>query len=142
MNDPHLKSGIIYRWEPPDLSHIVYIGDITADHTRGLLAESLRHVSGKPYTLALIDVSRLRHLSPESREIGKAHAREGPDGRPPLRGTAIFGASFHIRVIAQFGTMAYSLLKRHTDNPIRFFETEAEARAWLAKRRAELKAHT
>jgi hypothetical protein len=136
MSDTPLESGIIYRWEPPDTSYIAYIGDITGDHQRELIAASWRHRSGDiPHGFVLIDVSRLRRLSAEAREISSAHARQGPDATGPVRGTAIFGASFHIRVIANFGTKAYNLLKRQNDNPVRFFDTEAAARAWLAERR-------
>jgi hypothetical protein len=135
MSETPPSSGIIYRWEPPDTSFIAYFGDVTGDHARDLIATSGRYTTGIPYTFALIDVSRLRHFSTEAREISSANSRKGPDGRAQLRGTAIFGASFHIRVVANFGTLAYNLLKRQTDNPLRFFDTEAAARSWLAERR-------
>ena len=35
--------------------------------------------------------------------------------------------------------MAFNLLKRFNDNPIRFFDTEALARDWLVKRRREVR---
>jgi hypothetical protein len=43
-----------------------------------------------------------------------------------------------MRVIFGFGVRAYNLIARRKDNPTRFFDSEAAARAWLAKRREAL----
>jgi hypothetical protein len=137
------KGEIIYRWEPPDTSFITYIGHITGDHMRKLVEVSSPFSAGKKYILLLVDLSRLDHVSREAREISKAQSRKGPaaqGGPTPLRGIATFGASFHFRAIANIGMRAYNLLTGQTDNPTRFFDTEAAARAWLAERRNELKA--
>lgn len=77
----------------------------------------------------LIDMSRVGTISPEARLIARAEA-----GHLPLRGTAVFGASFHHRVIALLANKAATLLKKD-HQPIAFFATEAEARAWIDERR-------
>jgi hypothetical protein len=137
------KGEIIYRWEPPDTSFITYIGHIGGDDMRRLVETSRPFSAGKKYVLLLVDLSRLGHVSPEARAISKTQSRKGPagqEGPTPLRGIATFGASFHFRAIANIGFRAYNLLTRQTDNPVRFFDTEAAARTWLAERRQELKA--
>jgi hypothetical protein len=57
----------------------------------------------------------------------------------PLFGTAIFGASFTLRVIAQLVVTAGALLRKSdgdlTRGALHFCGTEALARDWLLKRR-------
>ena len=96
---------------------------------RRLLDDTNASAKGKPYMLGLIDMSRVGTISPEARIIARAEA-----GHFPLRGTAVFGASFPHRVIAMLANKAASLLKKD-HQAIAFFATEAEARAWLEERR-------
>ncbi|HSN88192.1 MAG TPA: hypothetical protein VL025_15645, partial [Thermoanaerobaculia bacterium] len=53
----------------------------------------------------------------------------------PLYGTAIYGASLAARVVAKLLLTAVNLVRADRKNPVQFFETEADARGWLASRR-------
>jgi hypothetical protein len=53
-----------------------------------------------------------------------------------VRGLAVVGASFPIRAILSLVVKAIHILHKVAHNEVRFFETESEARAWLAERRA------
>jgi hypothetical protein len=119
----------VQRWEPPDICITVLIGDISGHEMRRLMAETMVLIAGKPYVLGLIDMSRLGVLSPEARQVARTEALN-----LPMRGTAVFGASFHHRVLAILINKAASLLKKD-HQPVAFFVTEAEAREWLEARR-------
>jgi hypothetical protein len=141
MSETPPKGEVLYRWEPPDTSFITYIGYITADHMHRLIEVSTPFSAGKKYTLLLVDLSRLTFVTREARAISGSMPRKGAAGKgTPHRGIAIFGASFHFRAIANIGIRALNLLTGQTDNPTRFFDTEAAARAWLAERREQLRA--
>lgn len=56
----------------------------------------------------------------------------------PLRGTAIYGAPLKARVLAKLMLTASNLFRPGKNvNPVEFWDNEAEARAWIEKRRAQ-----
>jgi hypothetical protein len=118
------------RFEPPDISFWAFIGDIAEPEMRRLLQEQIAYLAGAKYTLMLVDMSRTGSVAPGARKAGA----ENPP--VPVFGTAIFGASFAIRAIATLVTTAGTLFTKATESPVRFFEKEDAARAWLAERRA------
>ncbi|MDI1443855.1 STAS/SEC14 domain-containing protein [Polyangium sp. 6x1] len=124
-----------FRWEPPDLVHLVYFGDLDGPTSVALSEASRRFTLGKPRVFLLVDMSKIGRVSREARS---ASAEGGKD--LALRGTAVVGASAHLRILASLVSRAISLLYGAADNPTQFFETEAEARAWIAERRRELDA--
>src|SRR5262249_25897626 len=119
----------LVRFEPPDICFCAYVGDISAAEGRRTRDEQDAALDGLPYGLMLVDLSKTGAVCAEARKIGA----ERP--KVPVYGTAIFGASFAIRVIAQLVTTAGSLLAKVTESPVRFFATENQARAWLNERR-------
>ena len=118
------------RFDPPDISFWAFIGDVSEPEMRRLLQEQLAYLAGAQYTLMLVDMSRTGSVAPGARKAG---AEKPP---VPVFGTAIFGASFPIRAIAILVTTAGTLFSKANDSPVRFFEKEDAARAWLAERRA------
>jgi hypothetical protein len=58
----------------------------------------------------------------------------------PVRANALVGASFQLRVLGTMASRAAALLNPANAIPLRFFDTEAEARAWFAEVRRELTA--
>jgi hypothetical protein len=54
------------------------------------------------------------------------------------RATAVYGADFHVRVIATLITKAASLIDARVKGPVSFFGSERDARGWLGdiRRRA------
>jgi SpoIIAA-like len=121
--------------EPPDTLRIVMVGDLSAAEAAALFDTIHDLSNGLSHFFALTDVTGAGGISPGARSIVRERT---PSTR--LRGTAVFGASFHLRVIATLVAKAVTTVKRDFDAPITFFETEDEARAWIEKRRGELAA--
>jgi SpoIIAA-like len=121
--------------EALDICRWTFVGDISGDEMRRLFVVQKAVMTGAPHLLLLIDLSRVLRVSPEARKVGAANNTE-----ERALGTAIFGASFHVRMLATLVTMAGSVLRKlkSTDSPVRFFETEREALTWLSERRAEI----
>ena len=125
---PHL-----FRWEPPDLGHILYDGTVDGAMVNALYAQTRRFLLLQPRVFMLVDLTRLSRISAEARKL----SAEGSKGLN-LRGVAIVGASPLMRVVAGLVSRAVELMGNRADNPTRFFETEREARAWIAARRGSL----
>lgn len=125
---PHL-----FRWEPPDLGHLIYDGSVDGAMVTSFSQQARPLLIGRPHLFMLVDVTRLAKLSAEGR---KASAEGSKD--LDLRGTAVIGASPVVRVLAGLVGRAVALVNNSSDNPTRFFDTEREARAWIAARRSEV----
>jgi hypothetical protein len=120
----------LFRWEPPDICYLAYDGDVDSDAAQRLSDISRVFTVPQRYVLLLIDLSRTGTISAEARK----RSAKGGKG-VPIRGVAVFGASPLMRVLASLVGRASDLLSGNTDNPTRFFATEAEARAFLTERR-------
>ncbi|HVK65007.1 MAG TPA: hypothetical protein VM694_11050 [Polyangium sp.] len=120
------------RFEAPDLFFSRTQGDVSgADLARmfDVVEEIAARTGRRLFWMA--DISRVGKLS---EEVGKlAIAR---DLKPILRGSLIYGGSFHQRLLATMVTKALHVLKpeRRTDRVV-FCATEAEARAIVAEQR-------
>jgi hypothetical protein len=115
-------------FEPPDTCFVTYVGDLDADvveRMNAALEETVR--DHQPIDL-LVDLSRTGQVP----ELVRRHALGGMLALNP-RATAVFGADFHLRVVVSMITKAIRLLHVDLRGQIRFFEREAEARAWLAE---------
>lgn len=133
MTNDLTKGDIIVRWEPPDLLLLTYKGHISLPILERAIAESNRHVGQAPYHLALIEVSQFVSMVPEGRKLAVDAAAESN-----IRGSALIGASFHIKVLGNLLMRAANLIYRDKDNPLIFCDNEAEARVWLNERRRVL----
>lgn len=125
---PHL-----FRWEPPDLGILRYDGYVDAVMVRSLSAQSRGLLLAQPRVFMLVDVTRLTKISAEARRLSADGSKN-----LNLRGVAIVGASPVMRVVAGLVSRAVELLSHRADNPTRFFDSEREARAWIAARRSEI----
>jgi hypothetical protein len=134
MNPGKPNGASVILFEPPDILLWRVVGDISEAEMLRLRVVARALSAGRPYVLSLVDLSRIGAVS-----AGARKASIDPEPVAPLLGTAIFGASFTTRVIAQFVNTAASLLARPKDRTedsrIHFFATEEPARAWLADRR-------
>jgi hypothetical protein len=122
----------VVRFEP----EIVYFrlrGTYEAHEVRGLtsLIDQVTEERGAGYIL--VDMRDLRWLTSEARRECSEWVR-----RSPIGALAVFGTNQHIRVIISLLLRAASLLGR-TPYPMRFLDTEEEARAWLAAERGAAK---
>lgn len=109
-------------------------GAVSAEDLKGITAARAELLSDAPFVLALVDARELGAIPVETRKLA---ARTIP--LVTYRGIALFGASFQTRILAKLVLGAARLLGREERNPVQFFDTEAEARAWLTERAAELK---
>lgn len=121
----------LFRWEAPDIGYIAYCGNLDGATMGQLSEESRRFTLGQPCVFLIVDMARAGKVSAAARQQS---ARGSKDLN--LRGIAVIGASASLRLIAGLVSRAVDLVNRNTDNPTRFFETEAEARSWIATRRA------
>lgn len=123
---------IFFRFEAPDTVYTALAGDLNVADVVEVAAEVQRTVKGKPHYFAITDI---RSLGSPSMEVRKAAIEIGRG--LPNRGMAFFGGSLRMRVIPSLIAQAVNLFNRWgKQSPIRFFETEAEARAWIDERRS------
>lgn len=123
--------------EEPDVAYWHIAGDVTGDDIRKIYAIQVEFCKNKRFVFVLADISEIRSITAEARKL----SAEGPNQRAvsmPIRGNAIVGASFHFRVIGTLVAKAAQFIHKSQDNPTRFFENEADARAWFAQRRIEI----
>lgn len=123
------------RFEEPDLLWVAVYGDLSAEETRRLAEYTLEVTEHREHLLVLADLSGLGEIPSEARREMAARTSE-----VPYRGMAFFGGSFQARLIAKLVVGAMNVFSsRSRDNPICFFEGEAEARAWIEERRGSLR---
>jgi hypothetical protein len=121
------------EFEEPDLIRVVLHATLGPGESQRIADSILKFVSSS-YVLGLIDLTELKVIPTGER---KTTAERGK--HIPFRGIALYGASFRVRTLAMLlMTVMNAFSKR--DNPLRFFDNEAEARVWLAFRREQLKA--
>ncbi|MCC6558335.1 MAG: STAS/SEC14 domain-containing protein [Polyangiaceae bacterium] len=119
--------------EPPDLLFVRDRGDVSTADAAGILDE-VRKLSavGGPIRM-LNDIAGMGDVPAE---VWRVFARS--DLLSHVRAMGIFGGSFPQRVLATLIVTAARLGYRGSHlPPIRFFGTEAEARAWLEAARGD-----
>lgn len=134
LDDPpnEVRIGLhLFRWEEPDTGYISYCGNLEGPAMGQLSELSRRFTVGQPWVFLIVDMSKVGKISAAARQQS---ARGSKDLN--LRGIAVVGASTPLRLLAGVVARAIDLVNRNIDNPTRFFETEAEARSWIAARRS------
>lgn len=128
----HLQVGAHeIRLEEPDLVFVRNRGSISPEDVAALLAEAHRFAATHGPLVWLVDMAETVDLSPETRKY-VAHS----DLFTLIQAAAIYGASFSQRMMTTLVLNVVKLLKLGPAMPeVRFFATEAEARAWLGARR-------
>lgn len=122
------------RWEEPDILFTAYIGAISGGDMRELIDEGRRIYADKPFFFSILDMSGLRSVSGDARTLARDEGRD-----LKMRAAAIFGASYHLRVLAVLVDKATKLLYRErAAYRIAFFGSEAEARAFVDEQRVLL----
>ncbi|WP_438015355.1 STAS/SEC14 domain-containing protein [Sorangium sp. So ce315] len=130
MSDPRRADARPWFREDPDGLLCTHVeGDLSVDAALALAAACRRINDSGRDVLMLCDS---RHMGTVPAPTRKAMA----DGFRPVRfiAIAVFGASFTVRVISTLAIKSIQILNRQA-YPVEFFETEAEARAWLAAQR-------
>lgn len=125
----------VFRFEPPDVCQITWVGDISERDMLDYYAAVTRFGEGKRWILAMIDMTRVGKATHQARQVGS---------RSPqiIRGAVIFGASFQQRMATSLLYRAATLFRGKSEVTLGFAETEAHAREWVAGRRQELERAT
>lgn len=97
---------------------------------RRIMQESIRVIKDRPDVFGMLNVSRIGEVTPEARIVARKLASQ-----VILRASMVIGASFQYRVLALLINKATALLSHTKSRPLHFFDSEAEARAWVAEAR-------
>jgi len=121
----------ITYFEDPDIIYMKFVGSVSDAEGLELLRRQKMFAEGRSMLFFLIDAADLAGISPVAR---KAVAETLKD--IPLHGMAIYGAGLKSQVQIKLLVTAVNLRRMDlSTNPVDFFHTEEEARAWLASRR-------
>lgn len=119
--------------EHQDTLDLTLRGDVTLDDAKQIFDFMATRFAGRSYMLVTGDMSELGHVRAEVRRLLVTDASR----IPPIRGLVYHRASFKARVLTELVVRGYALATG-ADLPVHFVKDEAEACAWLARRRAQL----
>lgn len=118
-------------FEPPDIIYMKFGGAATTEDSFELLRRQIDMAEGKKILFFLIDAEDLENIAPEGRKAVAETLKE-----IPLRGMAVIKAPLKAKVVTKLVITAINLFRKDSKlNPIAFFDTEEEGRAWIASRR-------
>ncbi len=121
-------------FEEPDIIFMKLVGAVVESEGGELNRLHRDFGRGRSHVFLLFDLSDLEKIDPGVRKEAGATLK-----MIPMQGAAIFGAPMKARVVAKLILTAMNLFKSETDKtPILFLDTEAEARAFIARRRREI----
>ena len=134
MANEHRVGRHSISFDEPDIVYLCPKGEVSGPDGRELNRLQVEMGKGHERLFLLIDLSGLEGMDPEVRKESGLTMKT-----LPLRGIAVFKASFKAKVLAKLIVSAMNLFKSGADRaPLEVFDTEQEARAWIAKRRQEL----
>ena len=120
-------------FEAPDILFMKLVGDVSGDEVKAINEAHLGYGQNADQLFYLIDLSELDNLGPQVRKEASEVVK-----LLPLRGTAIYGAPLKAKVLAKLMLTAASMFRGGKNfNPVEFYDSESDARAWIEKRRAQ-----
>ena len=130
----HSAGAHTYRCESAGTIFFRISGDIAESHIAIFLDAVGRicDANATGHVFCLVDLGGLGSMSSTARKL---MARTPL--KPENKGMAVFGASFLQRVMVGLVEKATTLVQRNVP-PLVFFDSEAEARAWIERRRSKL----
>jgi hypothetical protein len=121
----------ITYFEEPDIIYLKFSGEVSAEEGIELLRRQLQFAEGRPRVFFLIDGELLEKIAPEARKAVAESLKE-----IPLHGMCVFAAPLKAKVITKLIITAINLFRKDSElNKVAFFDTEQEARDWIAARR-------
>lgn len=118
-------------FEEPDVIYMKFGGAATTEDALELLRRQIAMSEGRTLLFFLIDAEDLENIAPEGRKAVAETLKE-----IPLRGMAVIKAPLKAKVVTKLVITAINLFRRDSNlNPVSFFDTEEEGRAWIASRR-------
>lgn len=133
MEELRRAPGAVFSLVPPDILRLEYSGQIEAEAIEALrtVTDELRASHGD-YLMLLVDLRNATSMSHAARKKMVEVSRGSP-----WAASAMVGASFKLRVVAELITKAVGLIMR-VEAKSQFFDTEEQAMTWLGERRAAL----
>jgi hypothetical protein len=120
--------------EAADLLMVRMHGDISAEEARQLILIDRQQARRNGYSLMLIDCT---HMAPVSSSVRKSSFEELKRHHGYIGTTALFGATGAVAWMLKLMLRGFALLATHVDDEVQMFSTEAQARAFLARRRPQ-----
>ncbi|HEX4962536.1 MAG TPA: hypothetical protein VF173_17000 [Thermoanaerobaculia bacterium] len=118
-------------FEEPDIIYMSFGGNASTEDALELLRRQMEMSKGRSILFFLIDAEKLDNIAPEGRRAVAETLKE-----IPLRGMAVIKAPLKAKVVTKLVITAINLFRRDANlNPIAFFDTEDEGRAWISSRR-------
>ncbi|HZF53165.1 MAG TPA: hypothetical protein VE093_31145 [Polyangiaceae bacterium] len=124
----------VVGFEPPDICLIQFGETLTRDDSLALLEEELRLAKEHGDIFVLVDFTRVRSITAEARKLSAETTSP-----PAILGVANFGVSFQVRVLTKLVVSLRRLAKLPVEGLLYLGADEADARAWIARRKLELK---
>ncbi|HSN86503.1 MAG TPA: hypothetical protein VL025_07080 [Thermoanaerobaculia bacterium] len=132
-NDPanRVAGKHVTYFEEPDIIYLKFNGEVSNDDGFELLRRQLGYAEGRPRIFFLIDGENLEKIAPDARKAVAESLKE-----IPLHGMCVFAAPLKAKVITKLIITAVNLFRKDSSlNQVAFFDTEQEARDWIAARR-------
>jgi len=126
--------GHTYRCEGEGILFLRIGGDLEEGDVAAFFRAfaGLCDTSGRDHVFWLVDLARLGAIMPGARKLAAT-----TQVRRENKGMVIFNATFRQRAVVTLIDKATGLLQRDAP-PMVFFDSEAEARAWIEGRRRKL----
>lgn len=124
----------VIEQEAADLLTIRMHGEISAEEARQLIVIDRQQAKRNGYSLMLIDCT---HMAAISSSVRKAAFEEIKRHHGYVGTTAMFGATGVVAWLLQLMLRGFALLVTHVDDEVQMFSTEAQARAFLLRRRQQ-----
>lgn len=115
--------------EEPDIIYLKFVGDVTDEEVKAINEMHLEFARNRARVFFLVDMSELATLSSSVRKSAIAALNQ-----MPLQGLSIYQAPLTARVLAKLIITGMRLFGKNI--PLQFSDSEAEAREWIAQRRA------
>ncbi len=115
--------------EEPDIVYMKLVGDVSDEEVRAINAMHLDFARDRDRIFFLVDMSELATLSSSVRKSAIEALNQ-----MPLQGLSIYKAPLTARVLAKLIITGMRLFGKNI--PLQFSDSEAEARDWIAQRRA------
>jgi hypothetical protein len=116
--------------EPPDIVHLVFEGDVAAEHVGAVLDAMERVLSKAGRVFVLQDLSRMRTFTPEARKLIAEDPRAAK-----VAAIASYNVSFHMRVVLGMLDRVHRLTRGKAP-PSAFYASKEDALSWIAEERA------
>lgn len=118
----------------PDIIYMKLSGDVTSEEGLAVNDKHREYVVGRERIFYLIDFTELESIPATVRKAASETIKDFP-----LEGIVIFGAPLKAKVLAKLILTAMKLFKGDDAGaPVSFVDNEAQALAWIEKRRAEV----